>query len=118
MNPFITELQDSVGAHWSTYNEDTPPLIIKLPSIDTIGSNKKPSFLPMAVPSDIIDKLKTFHGYPFVWFIGQFLHYLMRPSQQLKQYLDERRAHFNITHPIVGSVDYYCSCITVYTSYS
>ena len=79
------------------------PAVIQVPSIDSLGS-KKPRFLPMAVPRDLIDRLKIFHGYPFVWFIGQFLQYLMRPSLQLRWFLDERQARLKITHPIVGSV--------------
>ena len=95
------------AAEWTTYNNPNPPLAIRVPSIDTLNANKPP-FLPMAVPSDLIDRLKVFHGYPFVWFVGQFLQYLMRPSPQLKRFLDERRTHLNISHPIVGSV---CVCV-------
>lgn len=89
--------------HWTSYKNENPPELIQVPAIEVLGTHR-PSFLPMAVPRDIVDRLKAFHGYPFIWFIGEFLQYLMRPSAQLQQYLDERRAHLNITHPIVGSV--------------
>ena len=89
--------------HWTHYRHLNSPQMIQVPSVENLGTDR-PKFLPMAVPRDLIDRLKVFHGYPFVWFIGEFLHYLMRPSEQLKKYLDERRAHLNINHPIVGSV--------------
>jgi hypothetical protein len=87
---------------WSSYKEPHPPQVIQAPAIESLGSTSKPSFLPMAVPADLVERLTAFHGYPFVWFVGQFLQYLMRPSQQLGEYLEERRKFLNISHPIVG----------------
>jgi hypothetical protein len=86
---------------WSSYANLQPPKVILAPPIESLGASK-PIFLPMAVPTDIVERLKAFHGYPFVWFIGQFLQYLMRPSDQLTQYLEDRRKHLNISHPVVG----------------
>ena len=92
-----------IAESWTSYTIKHPPKVIQVPSVESLGPNK-PSFLPMAVPADLIERLSAFHGYPFVWFVGQFLQYLMRPSQQLSDYLEERRKHLNITHPIVGLV--------------
>lgn len=94
-------ISNSGSRSWHTYTEANPPEVIQVPSIESLGHGR-PSFLPMAVPADLIDRLNTFHGYPFVWFVGQFLQYLMRPSQQLEEYLEDRRKALNITHPIVG----------------
>ena len=84
-----------------SFNDPSPHKVIQVPAIESLGP-KRPAFLPMAVPSDLIDRLSVFHGYPFVWFVGQFLQYLMRPSEQLRTYLEERRKTLNISHPIVG----------------
>ena len=92
---------------WSSYNKPHPPEVIQVPAIESLSSSNKPSFLPMAVPADLVERLTAFHGYPFVWFVGQFLQYLMRPSQQLREYLVERRKFLNISHPIVGSVAFH-----------
>ena len=96
-------LEPSGAQPWSSYKEPHPPQVIQAPAIESLGSTSKPSFLPMAVPVDLVERLTAFHGYPFVWFVGQFLQYLMRPSQQLGEYLEERRKFLNISHPIVGS---------------
>ena len=99
-----THTLEPLGAQpWSSYKEPHPPQVIQAPAIESLGSMSKPSFLPMAVPADLVERLTAFHGYPFLWVVGQFLQYLMRPSQQLGEYLEERRKFLNISHPIVGS---------------
>jgi hypothetical protein len=56
--------------------------------------------------SFIFCRLMSFHGAPFVWFIAQFLKYLMRPSDELSVYLHQKRVVLgmenNDIHPIVG----------------
>ena len=50
-------------------------------------------------------RMMSFHGYPFIWFIAQFLKYLMRPSTKLKDYLMEKRKALGIVDkdsPIIG----------------
>ena len=51
-------------------------------------------------------RLMSFHGSPFVWFIAQFLKYLMRPSSELTRYLDDKKGSLNVEikdmAPIVG----------------
>jgi glycoprotein 6-alpha-L-fucosyltransferase len=42
------------------------------------------------------------HGSPIVWFIGQVVRYIMRPSDEMTKYINERKSEFNFKHPIVG----------------
>lgn len=45
----------------------------------------------------------SFHGSPFAWFIAQFLKYLMRPSNDLKSYIAEKKEKLDMEPgPIVG----------------
>ena len=55
--------------------------------------------MPQAVPKEFTDKLFAFHGSPFLWFTGQFLSYMMRPNEQLKQYMAEKKKTLNIQKP-------------------
>ena len=55
--------------------------------------------MPQAVPKEFADKLFAFHGSPFVWFTGQFFSYMMRPNEQLKQYMAEKKKTSNIQKP-------------------
>ena len=73
---------------------------MQLPTVDNLAY--RPPQLPMAVPRDLVDTLSSFHGYPFVWFVGQILKYLMRPNKDLESYTDERRLALGFKHPIVG----------------
>lgn len=83
---------------WSQRTQETQ--VVRLSTIDNIGY--RPPQLPMAVPRDLADTLLSFHGHPFVWFVGQILKYLMRPNKELESYIDERRKALGFKHPIVG----------------
>ena len=94
---------------WRFYANSNSPQVIALPSIDLMENqfvpmNITPTFLPMAVPRDIVHRLQAFHGYPFVWFVGKFLQFLLRPSRNLKKYLEEHKRVMDLQHPIVGYV--------------
>lgn len=83
---------------WSQRSQESQ--VVRLSTIDNIGY--RPPQLPMAVPRDLADSLLSFHGHPFVWFVGQILKYLMRPNKELESYIDERRKALGFRHPIVG----------------
>ena len=57
---------------------------------------------PPAIPRDMADELRVLHGFPFSWFLGHFLKYLMRPSVQLQQYIEKKRREMGFQRPIVG----------------
>ena len=58
--------------------------------------------LPQAVPKDLADELMAFHGYPFVWFVGHFVKYLMRPNAKMQSYIDSKSKGLSIQKPYVG----------------
>lgn len=64
--------------------------------------NPRPKFLPLSVPADLAPRLKRIHGDPFVWWVGQFLKYLLRPTPKTKEFLDNSIAKLNFQKPIVG----------------
>ncbi|CAH1778390.1 unnamed protein product [Owenia fusiformis] len=64
----------------------------------------KPKQLPYAVPEDIAERLGHLHGNPIVWWIGQFVTYIMRPSPRLNYYIEESyyRLGFDLKAPVIG----------------
>ncbi len=74
--------------------------VVSLPYIEDISP--RPKQFPQALPRDLADRLKAVHGYPFVWFLGQFVRYLMRPNEELQNFITSRREALGFQHPIVG----------------
>lgn len=100
--PLSQTCQHSGGdnhTHWSTADRDNYQ-VIHFPIIDFI--DPKPDFLPLVIPRQISDRLVRLSGEPFIWFIGQLIKYIMRPSDRLKRYLDHFKQMNQFTHPIVG----------------
>ena len=58
--------------------------------------------MPLSIPKEISTKLITLHGSPIVWFIGQILRFLMRPSLEIEDYLQMKKIKFGFNSPIVG----------------
>ena len=73
---------------------------VQLPPVENLSP--PPPQMPMAIPRDLADRLMAFHGYPFVWFIGQFLQYILRLSPALLKFVDSNRRDLGFQHPIVG----------------
>ena len=74
--------------------------VIDLPIIDTL--RPRPPYLPLAIPEEISDKLITLHGSPIVWFIGEIVKYIMRPSEEMLNLIKEKKEQFKFNSPIVG----------------
>ncbi|VVC25206.1 Hypothetical protein CINCED_3A022785 [Cinara cedri] len=74
--------------------------VITLPIIDSI--NPRPPFLPLALPEDLVPRLNVLHGDPVVWWIGQFLKYMLRPQPATSNKLDEYAKKVKFQKPIVG----------------
>ena len=62
----------------------------------------KPIYLPQSVPREFADRIFAFHEKPFVWFAGQFLSYLMRPNNEVKEFISNKKKSLGITKPYVG----------------
>ena len=75
---------------------------IKLPMMQYLSH--RPDFMPLAIPDDIADRLKRVHMNPAVWWIGQFVDYLIRPNTDLKLHLQKEQDQLVFSRPIVGLV--------------
>lgn len=56
----------------------------------------------MAIPEEISSQLITLHGAPFVWFVGQILKYILKPSNDIEKYITNKKSKFEFQSPIVG----------------
>lgn len=74
--------------------------VLSLPIIDSL--RPRPPFLPLAIPKDISERLIKAHGDPTVWWIAQFVKYLMRPQEDLIDFLSSTSKNIQFEHPIVG----------------
>ena len=85
-------------ANWGPESETVQ--VLHLPVIDSLRSH--PDYLPLAIPQKLSNRLVQLHGAPSVWFIGQILKYLLRPTPKIEKFLQEKRQTFGYNHPIVG----------------
>lgn len=98
--PLSETCTDADGSSRAGWPGKESTQVVELPIVDSI--NPRPPFLPPAVPADLIDRISRLHGDPIVWWVAQFLKYLLRPQPHLKDMLDTTVENFNIEHPIVG----------------
>lgn len=74
--------------------------VLVLPIIDSLMP--RPPYLPLAVPEDLAPRLKRLHGDPIVWWVGQFLKYLLRPQTTTRDFLNSGMRKLGWERPIVG----------------
>lgn len=74
--------------------------VVDLPIVDSV--NPRPPFLPPAIPEDLADRIQRLHGDPIVWWVSQFLLYMLRPQPALQEMLENTVQTHNLQHPIVG----------------
>ncbi|KAI8034792.1 hypothetical protein M5D96_012456 [Drosophila gunungcola] len=86
----------------NTYNWPGKPntQVLVLPIIDSLMP--RPPYLPLAVPEDLAPRLKRLHGDPIVWWVGQFLKYLLRPQTPTRDFLVAGMRNLGWERPIVG----------------
>ncbi|XP_017061602.1 alpha-(1,6)-fucosyltransferase [Drosophila ficusphila] len=86
----------------NTYNWPGKPntQVLVLPIIDSLMP--RPPYLPLAVPEDLAPRLKRLHGDPIVWWVGQFLKYLLRPQSTTRDFLTAGMRNLGWERPIVG----------------
>ena len=76
--------------------------VVLLGIVDSVSP--RPPYLPLAVPKDLAERISRLHGDPAVWWVGQFLKYLLRPQPKTVNMLKEAATKFNFQRPIVGLV--------------
>ncbi|XP_054159027.1 alpha-(1,6)-fucosyltransferase-like [Oppia nitens] len=97
-----TCLDDSGSSRisWSSSSDLDIYQVVDLPIIDSMRS--RPDYLPLSIPEELTQSLVQLHGAPIVWFIGQIVSFLMRPSQEMSDYIKKQKERFNFRGPIVG----------------
>lgn len=85
-------------ASWGNGHYNTQ--VLDLPIIDSL--NPRPQYLPLAIPADLAPRLMRLHGNPIVWWVGQFLKYLLRPQPETQAMLDTGMQKLGFKRPIVG----------------
>lgn len=83
------------SAHYNTQ-------VVDLPIIDSLMMNPRPAQLPLAIPEDLAPRLTRLHGDPSVWWVGQFIKYLLRMQPETQATIDAGMEKLNFKNPIVG----------------
>ena len=78
--------------------------MVRLKSVDEMlrDHNGTLPYLPPAIPADLAPRLTRLHGHPIVWWVGQFLKYLLRPQPELMQDIQDTQNKLGFVSPIVG----------------
>ncbi|XP_037048449.1 alpha-(1,6)-fucosyltransferase-like [Bradysia coprophila] len=91
----------SEGASYGTWSNDIQNIqVVDIPRMDNLIPQTP--FLPQVIPEDLAPRLTRLHGDPFVWWVGQFLKYLLRMQPQTHNMVDGHRQKLGFTKPIVG----------------
>ncbi|XP_069679816.1 alpha-(1,6)-fucosyltransferase [Periplaneta americana] len=92
-----TDPSGRTHSHWPG-RPDTQ--VVDLPIVDSLSP--RPPYLPLAVPKDLAPRLSRIHGDPIVWWIGQFLKFLLRPQEATSNMIQEASVKLGFKRPIVG----------------
>ncbi|KAB7493908.1 Alpha-(1,6)-fucosyltransferase [Armadillidium nasatum] len=92
-----TDTAASSFSHWPGA-ENTQA--VELPIVDTLSH--RPPILPPAIPKDISERLIRFHGNPTVWWVGQFLKYMLRFQPKTQAMIDSMKESMGFKTPVVG----------------
>lgn len=98
--PVSDTCTDTGGQTQSTWPGQPEQQVITLPIIDSVSP--KPPFVPLAIPEDLAPRLQRLHGDPPVWWVGQFLKYLLRPQPDTQHFLQDAIEKLGFKRPIVG----------------
>lgn len=85
-------------------DHDRDVQVVELPIVDSL--HPRPPYLPLAIPEDLAPRLHRLHGDPSVWWVSQFVKYLVRPQPWLEKEMQEAGIKLGFKHPIIGSVSF------------
>lgn len=98
--PVSETCTDPSGKTQSSWPGKPNTQVLTLPIIDSISP--RPPYIPLAIPEDLAPRLIRLHGDPIVWWVGQFLKYLLRPQADTSNFLQEAISKMGFKRPIVG----------------
>ncbi|XP_078492262.1 alpha-(1,6)-fucosyltransferase-like [Ciona intestinalis] len=87
-------------APWTGESATSSHRVVNLPIIDGVAN--RPPYLPLGIPDDLSERLLRLHGNPSVWWVGQFMRYLLRPQAWLDTEVNEAMKGIDFNDPIVG----------------
>nr|CAG4644667.1 EOG090X03KK [Leptodora kindtii] len=88
------------GADHSNWPGKSETQVVELPIVDMLSP--RPAQLPLAIPRDLSEQITRLHGDPTVWWIGQFMKYLLRYQPDTDQMLNQAKETMKFQKPIVG----------------
>uniref|UniRef100_A0A4W5JJN2 Alpha-(1,6)-fucosyltransferase n=1 Tax=Hucho hucho TaxID=62062 RepID=A0A4W5JJN2_9TELE len=74
--------------------------VVELPIVDSL--QPRPPYLPLSIPEDLAQRLHRLHGDPSVWWVSQFVKYLVHPQAWLEKEILDTTAKLGFRHPIIG----------------
>ncbi|XP_078089518.1 alpha-(1,6)-fucosyltransferase isoform X2 [Mustelus asterias] len=95
-----TDRSGTSSGHWSGEANDKNIQVVELPIVDSL--HPRPPYLPLAIPEDLAGRLTHLHGDPSVWWVSQFVKYLIRPQTWLEKEIEEATRKLGFRHPIIG----------------
>lgn len=96
-----TCVMDSSVAHGSVlWPGKKESQVVEIPIVDSI--NPRPKYLPPAIPEDLADRLIRLHGNPIVWWVSEFLRYMLRPQSNTAELLKAAENGRDRSVPMVG----------------
>uniref|UniRef100_A0A8D0H842 Alpha-(1,6)-fucosyltransferase n=1 Tax=Sphenodon punctatus TaxID=8508 RepID=A0A8D0H842_SPHPU len=95
-----TDRSGSTTGHWSGEANDKDVQVVELPIVDSL--HPRPPYLPLAIQEDLADRLIRVHGDPAVWWVSQFVKYLIRPQPWLEKEIEEATRKLGFKHPVIG----------------
>ena len=98
--PLSETCLDQGGGSRATWPGSEETQVVELPIVDSVSP--RPPYLPPAVPADLVQRISRLHGDPIVWWVSQFLLYMLRPQPHLTEMLQSTVENFKFEHPIVG----------------
>lgn len=98
--PVSQTCTDSNGISHASWPGTSNTQVLTIPIIDSL--NPRPPFLPLAIPADLAPRMIKLHGDPIVWWIGQFLKYLIKPQPATQNMLEQAIEKLGFKTPIVG----------------
>ncbi|KAM7367726.1 hypothetical protein PAMP_014006 [Pampus punctatissimus] len=99
-----TDRSGATTGHWSGEAHDKDVQVVELPIVDSL--HPRPPYLPLAIPEDLAPRLHRLHGDPSVWWVSQFVKYLVRPQAWLEKEIQQTTAKLGFKHPIIGYPEY------------
>ncbi|GFU32721.1 alpha-(1,6)-fucosyltransferase [Nephila pilipes] len=98
--PISDTCKDDSGSPRAPWPATESTQVIDLPIIDNV--RPRPPYLPLSIPKDLSDRIIRLHGNPVVWWIAQFVKYLLRPQENMKAILEKVEEKLDFKHPVVG----------------